>query len=203
MRAQDWDRRWAERLAEPVREPNRFLIAEAVGLPASRALDLACGAGRNAVWLAEHGWQVTGVDFSSVALSAARELAAEHGVELELVEADVVDWSPPAEAFRLVCVMYLQLPEPERRAVLARATAALAPGGVVLVVAHDSLNLTEGYGGPSNQAVLCTADEVVADLAGLEVERAERVARPVETPEGERTATDLVVRARRPEPERA
>ena len=56
-------------------EPNRFLVAEVADLPPGRALDVACGAGRNAVWLAERGWTVTGVDFSDVALENARRLA--------------------------------------------------------------------------------------------------------------------------------
>ena len=198
MRAADWDRRWAERLVDGIREPNRFLVDATATLAPGRALDLACGAGRNAVWLAEHGWRVTGVDFSPVALAAARGLAAEHDVALELVEADVVQWMPPPGAFDLVCVMYLQLPAAERRAVLQRAGSALAPGGTLLVVAHDASNLDEGYAGPSNPAVLFTAEDVVADLPALEIEQAERVCRPVETDEGERTAIDALVRARRP-----
>jgi SAM-dependent methyltransferase len=146
---------------------------------------------------------VTGVDFSPVALAAARRFAQERGVQLALVEADVIGWKPPAGAFDLVCVMYLQLPEGQRRAVLEGAATALAPGGTLLVVAHDLLNLTEGYGGPSNPAVLYGAADVASDLEGLEIELAERVLRPVETPEGQRTAIDLVVRARRPGRSRA
>jgi SAM-dependent methyltransferase/predicted enzyme related to lactoylglutathione lyase len=198
MRAADWDRRWNERLEEGVRAPSALLAAEVEGLEPGRALDLACGAGRNAVWLAERGWRVTGVDFSEVALAAARRHAAERGVELELVLADVTSWEPPAEAFDLVCMLYLQLPVAERRAVLERARGALAPGGTLLVVAHDARNLTEGYGGPTSPAVLYTADDVRADLEGLEIERAELVRRPVETEAGERIALDALVRARRP-----
>lgn len=203
MRADDWDRRWEERIAEGVREPSPALIAQVEGLPVGRALDLACGAGRNAVWLAGHGWRVTGVDFSPVALSEARRLAKEHGVHVDFVEADVVGWDPPVDSFDLVCVMYLQLPEADRRAVFARAATALAPSGTVLVVAHDVANRTEGHGGPSNPAVLYGSDDVASDLEGLELELAERVRRPVETPDGVRTAIDLVVRARRPAPARA
>lgn len=146
---------------------------------------------------------MTGVDFSPVALAAARALAEERGVELELVEADVVEWWPPASAFDLVLVMYLQLPERERRAVLERAAEALAPGGTLLLVAHDPRNLSDGYGGPSNPAVLYTAEQAACDLPGLEIVRAERVERPVETPEGERIAIDALLLARRPASSRA
>src|SRR6185295_6322874 len=76
-----WNRRWAGERANAATTPSAFLIAETEALPPGRALDVACGAGRNAVWLAQRGWRVTGVDFSDVALQAARELAAASGVE--------------------------------------------------------------------------------------------------------------------------
>jgi SAM-dependent methyltransferase len=198
MRAGDWNRKWRQRLAEPPLEPNRFLVAEVAGLDPGRALELACGAGRNSLWLAERGWEVTGVDFSEVALAEARRLAAVRGLAIEWVLADVLDWQPPAQAFELVAVLYLQLPPAERTLALGRAAVALAPGGTLLVVAHDPLNLTDGWGGPKDPAVLWTPDEIARDLEGLRVERAERVERGVETEEGERRAIDALVRAVRP-----
>jgi SAM-dependent methyltransferase len=176
--------------------PNRFLVAEAAALPPGRALDLACGEGRNAIWLAELGWAVTGVDFADVALAKAKTRAAARGVRVDLVHADLVDWAPPAGAFDLVLVLYLQLPAGELRSVLGGAAAAVAPGGTFLLVGHDLLNLTEGHGGPSEPGVLYTAADVVAGLAGLEIEKAERVLRPVEG--AERPAIDVLVRATRP-----
>jgi SAM-dependent methyltransferase len=201
VRSEDWDERWRARLgearhAETTGEPNRFLVEVAQSLAPGRALDLACGAGRNAVWLAERGWRVTGVDFSPVALAAARRLAAERGVEVEWIEADVLGWAPPPAAYELVLVLYLQLPGRERREALAGARRALAPGGTLLVVAHHSDNLEHGYGGPKSPDVLFTQDEAAADLAGLEIVRAERVLRPVESEEGSRNAIDALVVAR-------
>jgi SAM-dependent methyltransferase len=199
MEREDWNRRhldpdvmaWAAR-------PNRILVGELAGLAPGRALDLACGAGRNAVWLAEQGWQVTGVDFSDVALEGARRRAAELGVEVDWVEADLRDYEPARAAFDLVLVVFLQLPADERRLVLARAAAALAPGGTLLVLGHDSRNLTEGWGGPRDPAVLYTPEDLVAELPGLEIERAESVLRPVETDGGTVNAVDALLRARRP-----
>jgi 2-polyprenyl-3-methyl-5-hydroxy-6-metoxy-1,4-benzoquinol methylase len=198
VRAQDWDRKWRDEQPRPRTDANRFLVAEVPGMAAGRALDLACGAGRNAVWLAEQGWEVTGVDFSEVALEHARRLARSRRVEIEWVLADVLDWQPPSGAFDLVTVLYLQLPAGERSKVLARAASALAPGGTLLVIAHDLTNLTEGWGGPKSADVLYTADEVAADLSGLVVEKAERVTRVVEDEEGEHTAIDVLVKATRP-----
>jgi SAM-dependent methyltransferase len=178
-------------------EPNRFLVAEAADLPPGRALDLACGAGRNAVWLAERGWTVTGADFSDVALANARALADERGVDVEWVQADLRDWEPPPREFELVAILYLQLPAEELRPVLARAADAVAPGGTLLVVGHDLQNLNGGHGGPKDPRVLLTPADVAAELPALEVEKAERVLRPVQTEDGEAQAIDALVRARR------
>jgi SAM-dependent methyltransferase len=198
MKRDRWNEKWRERGSEARSEPNRFLVEEVSGLPAARALDLACGAGRNAIWLAERGWRVTAVDYSEVALAEARRRAAARAVEIDWILADLTEWWPPAGAFDLVCVLYLQLPAGERRLVLGRAAGALAPGGAILVVGHHLSNLTEGYGGPKTADVLFTPEDVAADLDGLDVERAERVIRPVEDEDGMHDAIDALVRARRP-----
>lgn len=95
-------------------------------------------------------------------------------------------------------VFYLQLPAAQRRTIVRAAADAVAPGGTLLLVAHDRSNLKHGHGGPQQPAVLYTGEDVVADLdgSGLEIERAERVERPVQTPDGERIALDALVRAR-------
>jgi len=193
-----WNRRWSEERAEPSPTPSDFLVAEVEGLPPRRALDLACGAGRNAVWLARRGWQVTAVDFSDAALRMARALAADARVTVEWIEADAVVWEPPPRAWDLVCVLYLQLPAAERRSALAHAAAAVRPGGTLLVVGHDLLNLTEGWAGPTQADVLFTPDDVVAEIEGLDVVRAERVRRAVADAPAGRDAIDALVRARRP-----
>lgn len=180
--------------------PNQFLVSEVAGLPVGRAVDLACGEGRNAVWLAEQSWQATGVDFSPVGLAKGRHLAESRNVDVTWVEAAVHEWTPPPEGFDLVAVFYLQLPQPERSAALKVAASAVAPGGTLLVVAHDRDNLTRGYGGPPNDAVLYSVSDVtsVAEAAGLVVQRAAQVVRQVETDAGVRQAIDALVRANRP-----
>jgi SAM-dependent methyltransferase len=199
MDSEAWDRRYAGRELIWTAEPNRFLVAETEGLAPGRAIDLACGEGRNAVWLAERGWQTVGVDFAEVGLQKAHELADARGVSVEWVAADLLDYSPEPRAFDLVLMFYLQVTRAERQPVVRAAAEAVAPGGTFLLVAHDSSNLQQGHGGPQNPAVLYTALDVVADLdgAGLQIERAERVKRPVRTPDGQRVALDVLVRARR------
>jgi SAM-dependent methyltransferase len=199
MSSEQWDRRYAGSELLWTAQPNRFLVAEVAELPPGRALDLACGEGRNAVWLAGQGWQVTGVDFSAVALEKARQLAAGRRVEVEWVKADLLDYRPERRGYELVVVFYLQLPAAQRTPILGAAADAAAIGGTLLVVAHDSRNLQCGHGGPQDAAVLYTAADVVADIdgSGLAIERAELVERTVETPDGELTALDALVRARR------
>ena len=193
-----WNRRWAgEERVHASTAPSRFVVAEVADLPPGAALDLACGAGRNAVWLAEQRWRVTAVDFSGVALRMARSLEAERRVAVEWVEADVLAWTPPPRAYDLVCVLYLQLPAGERRTALARAAAAVRPGGTLLVLGHDLLNLTDGWGGPTQADVLFTPDDVVAEIGDLRIEKAERVRRAVDDPGASREAIDALVRATR------
>jgi SAM-dependent methyltransferase len=198
-RREHWNRRYAaaDRIHSTA-APNRFLVAEVAPLGPGRALDLACGAGRNAVWLAQRGWRVTAVDFSDVALAMARELAARSQGDIEWIEADVVTWIPPARAYDLVCVLYLQLPAPERRRTLRHAVDALRSGGTLLVVGHDLLNLAEGWGGPSQPDVLFTPDDIVSEIVGLHVEKSQRARRSVEDGGVGHEAIDALVRARRP-----
>jgi len=190
MEREDWNRRWHERGFHcHDDDPSRVLAAELGALSPGRALDLACGAGRNAIWLAERGWRVTAVDFSDEALAMGRR----EQPDLDWILADLRDYEPDPGAYDLALVLYLHVAEDERRTILRRAAAALAPGGVLLVVGHDVENLGTGAPGPSRPEVLYTPDAIAAELDGLAVERAERVTRPVDGAE----AVDTVVLARR------
>jgi len=199
MDAEAWDARYSGGELVWGAEPNRFVAEELADLPAGRALDVACGEGRNAIWLATRGWQATGVDFSAAGLGRARELAEQAGVadRVEWVRSDVVAEPLPAGPYDVVVLAYVQLPTEQRRPVVRAAAGALAPGGVMLVVAHDPTNLTEGVGGPQDPTVLYGPAELVEDLDGLdglEVERAERVRRELD---GGAAAVDALVRVRR------
>jgi SAM-dependent methyltransferase len=208
MDASDWNTRYDTAELIWKGEPNQFLPLEVEGLPVGTALDLACGEGRNAVWLATRGWQVTGVDFSEVGISKAQRLAEDNGVSGTWITADVTTWTPPKGGFDLVIVFYLQLPAHELAQSLRTAVSAMAAGGTLLLVSHDLLNLSEGVGGPQDEGVLTTAESVVDALAAAElalgselvVERSGRIDRVVSTPEGDRTAIDTIVRARRVDP---
>lgn len=196
MDAAGWDERYAA--AETVwgAAPNVWVARELADLPPGRALDLACGEGRNALWLAGLGWQVTGVDFSAVAL--AKAAAAPGGEQVDWVVGDATAYAP-GEPMDLALLCYLQMPADMRRAAVRNAVRGLAPGGLLLVIAHDSSNLAEGTGGPPDPVVLYTAQDLLDDLAGLDiafaVERAGIELRPVDG--AERPARDALLRLRR------
>ena len=198
MRREDWDARYAGVANLWSAKPNRFLVAEVGELEPGRALDLACGEGQNAIWLATLGWDVVGVDYSEVAVGKARERAARDGVEVEFVSADLTEYEPAHGAFDLVVVLYLHISSTQRASVHAKASAALAPGGTFLLLGHDRLNLTDGVGGPSDPDLLYAAEEIAVELPGLEIEKATTVLRDVAGED--RDAIDTIVRARRPAP---
>ncbi len=201
MDARSWDERYAGTDLVWSPTPNQFVEAELAGEPVGTAVDLAAGEGRNAIWLAQQGWTVEAVDFSQVGLDKGREMAAGLGVEEQLTWhcANALSWT--GSDVDLVVVAYLQLPADERGRAIRNGFDALRTGGTLLVVAHDSSNLTEGTGGPQDPDVLYTAEDVLADLEGrsYEVVKAERVTRKVDDGHGGdegRTAYDCLVRLR-------
>jgi SAM-dependent methyltransferase len=180
MDAAAWDERYAAADLVWSAGPNQFVEQQLANLPPGRALDLACGEGRNARWLAERGWQVIAMDFSAVAIDKGRRLTDQLLNRVDWRVGDALSAALPTD-LDLVVVAYLQLSEAERRVALRRAFESLAGGGALFVVAHDSTNLTEGTGGPQDPAVLYSAEDVLADLTGSEFEvvRAGRMARTV------------------------
>ena len=201
MDSSAWDARYADSELVWSAGPNQFVEQALADLPPGRAVDLAAGEGRNAIWLARRGWRVTAVDFSQVGLDKGRRLAG--GTAVDWVCADATRWSAP-EPVELVVIAYLQLPAGERAAAVRHGFRALREGGTFFLIAHDATNLAEGTGGPQDATVLYTAEDVLADLAGesFEVVRAGRVAREVTADGGHggderRTAFDALVHLRR------
>ena len=193
-----WDQRYSGPGLVWGAGPNRFVADELTALPPGRAIDLGTGEGRNAIWLAERRWLVTAVDFSAGGLARAGRLAAERGVSVNWVHADLLAWQPESDGYDLVLIAYLHLPSAELARVFRAAAAAVAPGGTLLAVGHDRENIARGHGGPQDPDRLYTPAAVIAELGGLGIRRVDRVLRPVLTPEGERTAIDTLVRAERP-----
>lgn len=197
-----WDGRYRESERIWSGEANAALVREVTGLTPGRALDLGCGEGGDAVWLALGGWRVTGSDISGVALKRAAEHAADAGV------ADRVEWerhdlaeSFPAGEFDLVSACFLHsLGEFPRERILRRAAAAVAPGGVLLVVGHAGW--ADWQDNPHPEVHFPTPDEVIAQLelpeGAWEVLRAEEHERVQDRPDGRPgTRVDNTVKVRR------
>lgn len=189
-----WDERYQDEGLLWTAEPNRFLVEAIDGLEPGKALDLAGGEGRNAVWLAQQGWEVEVVDWSDVALDKGRELARRTGVTVWFIREDLRQWWPPGESYDLVVIAYLHIPYMERHGVWRAAAGAVRRGGRLVVIGHDRDNLDKGYGGPQQFDVLYSVEELVGVVAEhLEVIRAEQIIRSVETDDGGREAIDNIV----------
>ena len=198
MDAREWDERYATSELVWSAGPNQFVESVCRGMASGRMIDLAAGEGRNAVWFAESGWDATAVDYSAVALTKARDMAARRGVAITTVVADLLDYEPEIGGYDLVLIAYLHLLPGDRVTVMTRAAAAVAPGGRLLLVGHDKTNIEHGHGGPSDPLVLTSPEEVVAELGeDFLVSTAEVVDRQVDADDGRQVAKDTLVLAQR------
>jgi 2-polyprenyl-3-methyl-5-hydroxy-6-metoxy-1,4-benzoquinol methylase len=145
---------WDQRFAAPEyifgTEPNAFLSAQAQRLKrGDRVLDVACGEGRNSVWLASVGCEVTGIDVSPLALAKARRLADTHGVSVKYAEADIRDWEWQPACFDAVVCIFIQFAEPAQRTRLFEGIGTtLAPGGLLVLQGYTPKQLEYKTGGP-------------------------------------------------------
>jgi len=177
---------WDERFSQPGyaygTEPNKFLAEMAGEIPAGQVLSLAEGEGRNSVYLAGLGYEVVGVDSSSVGLEKAHMLAAERGVEIETILADLAD---PA-AFKIepaswegIVSIFCHLPVELRRRIHRQVVGGLRPGGVFLLEAYTPRQLDYGTGGPRTLDRLMTLEELRAELQGLDFAHAQELEREI------------------------
>ena len=136
--ADDWDARYSERDgARWSGHPNGRLLAEVASLTPGRALDVGCGEGADAIWLARHGWTVTAIDISEVAVTRAREAAERAGAAVEWVRGDALQTPFPAGSFDLVSMQYPALPKAAGQAAVRALLGTVRPGGLLLAVYHD------------------------------------------------------------------
>ncbi|MEI5672905.1 MULTISPECIES: class I SAM-dependent methyltransferase [unclassified Nocardioides] len=193
-----WDERYAGSDRIWSGNPNRRLVEHVDGLRPGTALDVGCGEGADAVWLARHGWQVVGVDVSQVALDRAAEHAEQNGVgrQCRWQQVDLMAGGPLPEA-DLVSVHFLHLPDPQFERAYAAAAAAVRPGGTLLVGAHHPADIGTGLRNDRLAHLLFAPEKVTAllDPADWDLQVADAPTRD-ETRDGvTATVTDTVVRA--------
>jgi SAM-dependent methyltransferase len=141
-----WDERYRGRDRLWSGRPNSQLVEQAGTLAPGRALDVGCGEGADAIWLAERGWTVTGVDVSPLGLTRAAANAAEAdpaiAARIEWLQVDLFSEDfEPFGAYELVNSQYLHLPSQVRDRALGRLAAAVSPGGSLLLVSHHPSDL--------------------------------------------------------------
>ena len=137
MDEQFWDDKYREQNQLWSGAPNGVLVVEAAGLTPGQALDVGCGEGADALWLAERGWLVTAVDISRVALERAAALGVPAADKVTWTHADLTVTAPPAAAFDLVSALYFSIPRQPGHAAIRALLAAVAPGGTLLFCGHD------------------------------------------------------------------
>ena len=183
--------------------PNPQLVAEVSGLEPGRALDVGCGEGADAIWLAEQGWNVVATDISSVAL----ERATRHAESLDPQVANRIEWRrvdlfvdpPEPEAFDLVSAQFMQLPPEPRAEFFTALAASTRAGGMLLVVGHHPSDMTSGVPRPPTPDRFYTADDIAGLLgSSWDIVVNEARSRTVTTPEGSPAVIhDAVLVARR------
>ncbi|MDT0443200.1 class I SAM-dependent methyltransferase [Streptomyces johnsoniae] len=199
MDVQRWDDMYRSRDQVFSGNPNGVLVAEADGLPPGRALDVGCGEGADARWLARRGWQVTAVDVSEVALRrAAATATAGIGERVTWTRADLTATPPPAGAFDLVSSQYFPLRRRPDHAALRGLLAAVAPGGTLLFATHSPADLAQHQEEGFDPADYYQPDDI-APLLGpaWQVLINESRPRTAQAPAGTHHTHDTVLRARR------
>ena len=175
--------------------PNAVLVTEAATLKPGRALDIGSGEGGDALWLAQRGWQVTGIDISQNALDKARDrleaIDAAAASRVEWQQRDLTEWIPEPATFDLVTSHFMHLPRVNRDILFPALAAAVAPGGTLLIVGHDVSGIDIDAHRAHQVDLMFGIDEVLAGVGGLTVEVAETRKRV------DVAMTDIVVRATR------
>jgi SAM-dependent methyltransferase len=195
--AAEWDGRYgaAERVWSG--EPNGALVAEVAELEPGRALDVGCGEGADAVWLARRGWQVTALDVSRVALARAEHHARDAGVHVAWVHAGLVEAGLPAGGFDLVSAQYPVLRKTPGAVAEHTLVDLVAPGRTLLVV-HHAIDPEHDHEGRFDPALYVLPADVAALLdSHWQIDVNERRPRSISGGGGAHHVHDLVLRARR------
>jgi SAM-dependent methyltransferase len=175
----NWDERYREPGYAYGTNPNDFLASVVGSIPMGRVLSLAEGEGRNAVYLASRGYEVTAVDGSAVGLAKAEALAAEHGVSIITRVADLAEFPIGPAAWDGIISCYCHVPSAIRAPLHRAVVAGLKPGGVFVLEAFSKEQLGYASGGPREPDLLMSLDDLLGELAGLEFLHAETLERDV------------------------
>jgi SAM-dependent methyltransferase len=193
-----WDARYAEAERVWSGNPNGALVTQVAGLPPGRALDVGCGEGADAVWLAERGWDVTALDVSQVALERAALHARQAGVQVRWIHAGLLEASLSPGGFDLVSAQYPALRRTPTHEAVGALLAAVAPGGLILVVHHADVDADHARARGFDPADYVQPADIAALLdADWQLDVDEKRPRTVESGAGAGHSVDHVLAARR------
>jgi SAM-dependent methyltransferase len=198
--ASEWDARYRKHDAAMWSgRPNGRLVAEAAGLRPGRALDVGCGEGADAIWLAQQGWTVTAVDVSEVAVRRGREAAERLGVAVEWIAGDALRTPFPAGSFELASLQYPALPKAAGEGAVQELLAAVRPGGLLLAVYHDLDHEHREHmkARGNDPADYVGADDLALLLEGDFTVELHAVEPRIDPPPGTPHVADVLLRARR------
>ncbi|MBS1809964.1 MAG: class I SAM-dependent methyltransferase [Acidobacteria bacterium] len=174
-----WDERYTSEEYFYGTEPNDFLRANAARIPKGRVLCIADGEGRNGVWLAEQGYDVTSVDLSAVGLEKTQKLAASRNVSINTVQADLAEYEIQPDSWEGVVAIFSHLPTSVRHHLYPQAVAGLRSGGVLLLELYTPKQIEYGTGGPRDLDLLASLEDLRQDLDGLQLEIAQELEREI------------------------
>jgi SAM-dependent methyltransferase len=197
--AAEWDTRYGERDgAMWSGRPNGRLVDEVADLTPGRALDVGCGEGADAIWLARRGWMVTAIDISDVAVGRAREAAELARIAVDWVRGDALQTTFPARSFDLVSMQYPALPKAAGDAAVRTLLDTVRPGGLLLAVYHDlddhRVHMTSRGIDPADYVGAADLGQLLSDDFTVELHAVEP---RVDPPPGTPHVADVVLRARR------
>ncbi|HEY4017165.1 MAG TPA: methyltransferase domain-containing protein [Pseudonocardiaceae bacterium] len=198
MDAQIWDELYSSREQLFSGNPNGVLVTEVAELEPGQALDVGCGEGGDALWLARRGWRVTAVDISQVALDRAAEAGSDVAGQVAWTRGDLTSTPLPAGSFDLVSAQYFPLPREPEHTALRALLASVAPGGTLLVAGHDLADLPPGHGHGLDPADFYQPSEIAKLLDEHWTVLIDEIRpRTAPAPEGTEHVNDAVLRARR------
>ncbi len=172
-----WDQRFTETPYFYGKMPNDFVVASVSHIPKGKVLCLAEGEGRNSVFLARSGYEVSGVDFSEKAVENAKQLAAENGVEVDYQVGDLENYAIGECKWDGIVSIFCHLPPNIRKSIHQKVIQGLKTGGVFVLEAYSPDQLSMGTGGPKDPELLMSIEDLKSELAGLDFELAHQTER--------------------------